>query len=84
MPRVTPPHKRGSVKEVKNYRPLSVLINLSVYFEKTVDPQFEAWASAHIPHNQFGFFPGTSTTGRGGEKIRREENTFCVMIISPP
>ena len=65
MPRVTPPHKRGSVKEVKNYRPLAVIINLSVYFEETVDPQFQVWSSAHTPHNQFGFVPGTGTMDYG-------------------
>ena len=35
--RVTPPHKRGSVMLPGNYRPLSVLINLSVYVEDDCD-----------------------------------------------
>ena len=47
--RVTPPHKRGSVMDVKNYRPLSVLNNLSVYFEDTIHPQFNQWISNFIP-----------------------------------
>ena len=64
-PRVTPPHKRGSVKEAKNYRPLSVLPNLSVYFELTVDPQFDIWISKFIPENQFGFVKKTGTMDYG-------------------
>ena len=60
--RVVPPHKRGSVLLEKNYRPLAVLVNLSVYFEETVDPQLDAWASNFVPENQFGF---TKRTGTG-------------------
>jgi hypothetical protein len=63
--RVTPPHKRGSVMAVKNYRPLSVLVNLSVYFEDTVDPQFDQWISNFIPENQFGFVKNTGTGDYG-------------------
>jgi len=63
--RVTPPHKRGSVKDAKNYRPLSVLVNLSVYFEKTVDPQFDVWVAIHTPENQFGFVKHTGTCDYG-------------------
>ena len=63
--RVTPPHKRGSVKDVKNYRPLSVLVNDSVYFEKVVDPQFDVWISNFVPHNQFGFVKSTGTGDYG-------------------
>ena len=47
--RVTPPHKRGYVKAAKNYRLLSVLVNLSVYLEETVDSQFDAWVAIHTP-----------------------------------
>jgi hypothetical protein len=63
--RVTPPHKRGSVMDAKNYRPLSVLVNLSVYFEDTVDPQFDLWMSNFIPENQFGFVKRTGTGDYG-------------------
>ena len=64
-PRVTPPHKRGSVKDPKNYRPLAVPINISVCFEGTVDPQFEAWISQLTPANQFGFVKGSGTNDYG-------------------
>ena len=63
--RVTPPHKRGSVLDVKNYRPLSVLNNLSVYLEDVIDPQLNTWACNFIPDNQFGFVKSTGTGDYG-------------------
>ena len=63
--RVTPPHKRGSVLDEKNYRPLSVLNNLSVYFEDVIDPQLDTWARNFIPDNQFGFVKSTGTGDYG-------------------
>lgn len=63
--RVTPPHKRGSVTLPGNYRPLSVLINLSVYVEDVMEPQFDKWISKHIPNCQFGFVKGTGTNDYG-------------------
>ena len=63
--RVTPPHKRGSVMEPSNYRPLKVLINLSVYFESTIDDQLDIWITNFIPGNQFGFVKGTGTNDYG-------------------
>ena len=65
MHRVTPPHKRGSVKDAKNYRPLSVLVTLSVYFEGTVDPQLDMWIAEFVPDTQFGFVKGTCTGDYG-------------------
>ena len=53
--RVVPPHKRGSVKFEKNYRPLAMLVNLPVYFGEAVGPQSGAWASNFVPDIQFGF-----------------------------
>ena len=63
--RVTPPHKRGSVHDEANYRPLSVLPNLSVYFEGAVDDQFDAWNSKFVPESQFGFVKRTGTADYG-------------------
>ena len=55
--RVTPPHKRGSVMLPGNYRPLSLLINLSVYMKDVMEPQFD--------NCQFGFVKGTVTREYG-------------------
>ena len=49
IPRVTALHKRDSVKDPANYRPVSVLANLSVYFEGVIDDQFDDWVSNFIP-----------------------------------
>jgi hypothetical protein len=53
------------VKDAKNYRPLSVLVNLSVYFEASVDPQLDIWISEFVPDNQFCFVKGTGTGDYG-------------------
>lgn len=63
--RVVPPHKRGSARDEANYRPLSVLPNLSVYFEGVVDDQFDAWTSKFVPESQFGFVKYTGTSDYG-------------------
>ena len=63
--RVTPPHKRGSVMLPSNYRPLSVLINLSVYMEDCIEPQFDKWMAYFTPDCQFGFVKGSGTDDYG-------------------
>ena len=63
--RVTPPHKRGAVSEPANYRPLMVLENISVYFEATLDDQFDAWIYHFIPEVQFGFIKRCGTADYG-------------------
>ena len=59
------PHKRGYVKDPKNYRPFKVLINLSVGFEKVTHPQFYKWISKFIPTSQFGFLEGVGSSEYG-------------------
>ena len=63
--RVTPPHKRGSVMLPSNYRPLSVLVNLSVYMENTIEDQFDSWIVNVTPECQYGFVKGTGTSDYG-------------------
>ena len=53
------------IMEPSNYRPLKVLINLSVYFESTIDDQLDIWITNFIPGNQFGFVKGTGTNDYG-------------------
>jgi len=53
MARVTPLHKRSSGMLTSNYRPLSVLVNLSVYLEDCMDPQFDKWIAKFTPECQF-------------------------------
>ena len=63
--RVTPLHKKGSVSDPAMYRPVSGLINLSLFFEGIVDDQFDEWTSHFVPDNQFGFVKKTGTADYG-------------------
>ena len=65
MQRITPTHKRGAVSDEKNYRPLAVLVNVSVYFERTIGPQLRKWIATFVPDSQFGFVEGTGTGDYG-------------------
>ena len=63
--RVTPVHKRGSVDDPTNYRPVTVLDNLEGVFEDVIKPQFEAWISEFIPDWQYGFVSNYGTDDYG-------------------
>ena len=52
-----------------NYKPLTVLINISVYLEGVLDPQFDKWIAAHTPLCQFGFVKGTGTGDYGAAAL---------------
>ena len=47
--RVTPLHKQNLVKDPANYCRVTVLNNLSNYFESVIDNQLYAWISHFIP-----------------------------------
>jgi len=63
--RVTALHKRGSVRLVKNYRPVQVMVTISLGFERCVDGQFTGWMTIFIPECQFGFLIGFGTDDYG-------------------
>ena len=52
--RVTALHKRDSPKLAANYRPVSVLPNVSLIFERVLDDQFDRHMTSCIPDSQFG------------------------------
>ena len=52
---IKPVHKRKSKSDPKNYRPISVLNNLSLVFERVINPQVIHFISKFIPDYQFGF-----------------------------
>lgn len=60
---VIPLHKGGAVDDVGNYRPISLLSNLSKIFEKIVCNQLKnSFETKNIFHaNQYGFRSGRST-----------------------
>ena len=63
--RVTALHKRESVRLVKNYRPVQVMVTISLGFERSIDGQFSGWMSIFIPDCQFGFLIGIGTDDYG-------------------
>ena len=63
--RVSAPHKRGSVKLPKNYRPLKVLENIAVAFERVCHSQLYRWISKFTPVSQFGFVQGVGSKEYG-------------------
>ena len=60
--RVTALHKRDSVLLAENYRPVTVLKNLSLVFETVIDDQFDLWVTQFVPQSQFGFLKKCGTT----------------------
>lgn len=62
--KVYPQHKKGSVKELKNYRPISLLSPFSKIIEKIVLSQLMSYLRQEqlLSENQHGFLKGKSTT----------------------
>ena len=59
---VTPVHKKGDIHDVRNYRPISLLSNVSKLLKKLVDMQVCDYLSSNqlISANQHGFIKGRS------------------------
>ena len=60
---ITPIHKKGSLRNISNYRPVSVLNNLSKVFENLLYNRLQSFchASNFLAKNQFGFRKHRST-----------------------
>jgi hypothetical protein len=52
---ITALHKRDAISDPKNYRPVTVLENISLPFEDVLSDQMYAFLEKHIPPSQFGF-----------------------------
>ena len=52
---VTPVHKKGNRSEKDNYRPVSILPNLSKVFERCVYNQIAKFFDKILPKHQCGF-----------------------------
>ena len=61
--KVIPSHKKGSAKDVNNYRPISLLSTFSKIMEKLMATRLNKFLELHfiIYHNQYGFRAGFST-----------------------
>jgi len=53
--------KKDKVTDPQNYRPASVPPTLATTFERVLIPQLSVFLLPHIPEEQFGFIPDTST-----------------------
>ena len=64
MAKVIPSHKKGSTKDVNNYRPISLLSTFSKIMEKLMATRLTSYLELYdiIYPNQFGFRSGFSTT----------------------
>ena len=85
---VTPIHKSGSKCEVKNYRPISLITQLSKIFEKAIVKRlYNFFINNNILKNkQFGFIPGKSTTHAIMNVVNQSlpaisNNQFCIIIF---
>ena len=58
---VTPLHKKGKKDKKDNYRPVSILPNLSKCFEKCMFSQMSAYFDEKFPKHQYGFIKGYSS-----------------------
>jgi hypothetical protein len=87
--RVTPLHKRGSVSNEKNYRPVTVLNNASTSLENVIEEQFYQWMVHFIPDEQYGFLKDCGTTDYGARLLftmlsvleRRGEGVLIVLDV---
>ena len=87
--KLIPIHKKGSIKDVNNYRPISLLPTFSKIMEKLVANRLNTYLELHnlIYPDQYGFRSGCSTTHSLisiTENIKKtiEEKTFgCGVFI---
>ena len=61
--KIQPVHKKGSKSVIENYRPISILTNLSKIFETLIQKRLESFfrSSDLLSENQFGFREGRNT-----------------------
>lgn len=62
---VIPVHKKGSLNDIANYRPISILPNISKAVERILYNQILKFVNDHnlLSKCQYGFRPGHSTSG---------------------
>jgi Reverse transcriptase (RNA-dependent DNA polymerase) len=55
-------HKKGDIKDINNYRPISLLSHMSKLFTKVIKNRIEKQLDINQPREQAGFRSGYSTT----------------------
>ena len=83
--RITALHKRDAISNPKNYRPVTVLENISLLFEDVLSDQMYAFLEKHIPPSQFGFLRKCGTQDYGALLVLKvneilERGNECVVI----
>lgn len=58
---ITPVHKKGTISDVKNYRPISLLCNFAKTFESILYHHIYSAVKSHISPHQHGFMEKRST-----------------------
>ena len=81
---VVPLYKKGSAKEISNYRPISLLPFFSKILEKLVHKRLYEYLSNKnfLSPNQFGFHPGKNTTQALASAIDRISRSFELGTIT--
>ena len=71
--KVIPIHKKGSLNDISNYRPISLLSLISKILEKLIFKQFSTYSNEHklLYDSQYGFRAGRSTELASIELIDR-------------
>jgi len=86
---ITPVFKKGDRNEIKNYRPVTCLHNLSKIFEKAILSRINSFCSKHniLPSHQFGFRAGHSTKDailslflKVEQNILQNKRSCCIFL----
>ena len=84
-PNITPVFKKNDRTEKFNYRPVSILLNLSKVFQRSIYKQLLAYFDVILPKRQSGFKKGFNaqqfikTTRKMETKFRPRLNVWCFI-----
>nr|CAI5834501.1 unnamed protein product [Callosobruchus analis] len=82
---VTPIHKKGDIKVINNYRPISIISSLAKIFEKSLKNRLEKFLNVNgiISDKQYGFRQGRSTNDAIGKLVTEiaKELEFSKPVI---
>ena len=88
LAKVTPIHKKGSYNMISNYRPISVLSNISKIFECLMHSRINQFFMSQniLSPNQFGYRKGLCTELAIFELLLKvlpaiEHNKFCITVF---